>query len=88
MSAKGAVAILVSSPTKAFQMSGPRRNFGSSRLPVIGRSMSITPFLSFRSATASLSGRETASGLSTFSPSWSWSMTNFCFASSARFWTR
>ena len=87
MSANGAVAILVRSPTKAFQMSGPSRNFGSSRLPVIGRSMSMTPFRSFRSATASFSGRLTASGLFTLSPSWSWSITNFCLASSARFST-
>ena len=42
--------------------------------------MSMTPLRSFSSATASFSGRRTASSLSTRSPSSSWSMTNFCFA--------
>jgi len=51
-----AVTILVSRPMTAFQISGLSLNFGSSRVPVIGRSMSMTPFLSLSSATASLSG--------------------------------
>ena len=57
-------------------------------LPVMGRSMSMTPLRSLSSATASLSGSRTASALSTRSPSSNWSMTKRCFAVSVRFSTR
>ncbi|EWS57439.1 hypothetical protein Y694_04564 [Methylibium sp. T29-B] len=51
----------------------PTENWGSSRLPLIGKSMSITPFRSFSSETASSTGSFSASGLSILSPKVSWS---------------
>ncbi len=48
-------------------------NFGSSMDPVTGRSRRISPFRSFRSATASRTGSFVALGLSTASPKVNWS---------------
>ena len=57
-------------------------NSGSSRRPVTGMSRLIFPSASRRSVTASPTGSLVAWGLSTRSPSVSWSMTTLFSASS------
>ncbi|MNE62587.1 hypothetical protein D3C80_1578750 [compost metagenome] len=75
MSLKGAAAAFTIRLRRVCQTIGITLNSGLFRSPVTGSSMEILPSTSLSRATASFSGRLTASGLSTFSPSCSCSTT-------------
>ncbi|MNP58910.1 hypothetical protein D3C76_1538680 [compost metagenome] len=69
MSLNGAAAALTIRLRRVCQTIGMTLNCGLFRSPLTGSSMEILPSTSLSRAIASFSGRLTASGLSTFSPS-------------------
>ncbi|MCY1305938.1 hypothetical protein D9M70_557680 [compost metagenome] len=73
MNLKGACTARTIRLRRVCQTIGMTLNCGLFRSPETGSWISMLPLASFSRATASLTGRSTASGLSTFSPSWSFS---------------